>query len=59
MSTLEEIEFPQFYYQRDASDEKEDHEIIAAETKNELDKEDHSKENKANQEILKPDHDDF
>ena len=56
VSTLEEIEFPQFYYQRDASDEKEDQEIIAAETKNELGKEDYSKENKANQEILKPDH---
>ena len=38
VSTLEEIEFPQFYYQRDASDEKEDQEIIAAETKNELGK---------------------
>jgi len=56
VSTLEEIEFPQFYYQRDASDEKEDQEIIAAETNNELDKEDYSKENKANLEILKPDH---
>lgn len=56
VSTLEEIEFPQFYYQRDASDEKEDQEIIATEINIKLDKKDYLEEKKANLEILKPDH---